>query len=115
MQPVGQLCSWQWIIEEVENVRTQYLNFRDSTNLGDSLPPKFEFVLASVELLVINMLQRSVKDLGQLLPRIIAFQDYYIFDRSSPGTVRMTLNMKKTGSTKGLFYNDPLFWCFTQM
>lgn len=115
IQPLGQLCSWEWILEEVEHVKAQYLKFRDNINLGDPLPPKFGFALASLELLLINMLQRSVNGLGLLLPRIVAFQDYYIFDRSLPGAVKMTLNAKATGSTKDSFYKDPLFWCLTQM
>jgi hypothetical protein len=56
-------------------MRAQYLKLRDSIHVGERLPSKFEFAMASLELLLINLLQQRTKFLGMLLPRMMAFQD----------------------------------------
>ena len=115
VESVGKMQSWRWVVQEVERMRAQYLKFRDSIHVGERLPSKFEFAMASLELLLINLLLHRTKSLGMLLPHMIAFQDLYKHDYSQRDQVIITIDLKKTGSTREMFYKDPLHWCLTQM
>jgi hypothetical protein len=57
IDPVQNMLTWRWVVQEVEHMRAQYLKFRDSIHVGERLPSKFESAMASLELLLINLLQ----------------------------------------------------------
>jgi hypothetical protein len=73
VQPIGQLQHQQRTVDEAEYVKTMYNRFGDNISLGQALPPKFEFALASFELLLINHLLGQTKAIKELLPRLTGF------------------------------------------
>jgi hypothetical protein len=76
-------------------MRAQYLKLRDSIHVGERLLSKFEFAMASLELLLSNLLQQRTKFSGMLLPRMMAFQDLYKYDYSQRDQVIITIDLKK--------------------
>jgi hypothetical protein len=59
-EPLMSMLSWQWVVEEVKHMRSQYLKFRDFIRVGELLPSKFEFAIARLELLAAVRQHRPV-------------------------------------------------------
>jgi hypothetical protein len=88
-------------------MRAQYLKLRDSIHVGERLPSKFEFAMASLELLLSNLLQQRTKFSGMLLPRMMAFQDLYKYDYSQRDQVIITIDLKKSWEQKRFVSQGP--------
>lgn len=114
-KPVDRLRDWRMATQEIEHLRVQYVKFCDSIHIGERLPPKFEFAMASLELLLINNLQFRTRDLSMLLPRLVVFPDFYKRDIFKSDLIKFMLDIKKTGQYKAMLYQDPLHWCLLQI
>lgn len=55
------------MVDELLYPNSQYVAFRDNINLGDPLPPKFEFAMGCLEALLCEQLKECRCDSGQLL------------------------------------------------
>src|SRR5438045_3388213 len=60
---------WQWVMEECENVRTQYSRFKDNIHPGERLPPKYDKALGALELLLVNLMHCRSKHLQAVIPQ----------------------------------------------
>ena len=78
---------WQEVLEESENVQTQYCRFRDQINPGERLPPKYNNALGAFELLLTNGMHHMVKHLGSFIPQRPGFRQHWTHDHYSPGHV----------------------------
>ncbi|TVY82189.1 hypothetical protein LSUE1_G002221 [Lachnellula suecica] len=111
-EPLERVFMWRSIAEEVEHLKVQYMAFRDQVHIGERLPPKLERAFGSLELLLINILNRSTKHLLSLLPRMVAFHDLYCIDYSQPGDIIASLRDKDHGNDQAIVLHRPIILVF---
>lgn len=105
--------SWQWVVDEWENVKTTYLRYRDSIYPGQRLPEKFDNALGALELMLVNQLHIRSRNLGAFNPQRPGFRHLWVHQHVKPGEI--TLRRATKMSMPEIFAKDPLDWCLTQM
>ncbi|KAH6681775.1 hypothetical protein B0J14DRAFT_577134 [Halenospora varia] len=98
--------SWDFIVEACQNVKDMRSRFRDNTQPGQTLPPKYEQVLQELELLLESQLRIRTDSLPTLLSFRPGFRQYFTHDYSDPDQVAMTGHI----DLPNLPNKDPLFY-----
>lgn len=98
--------SWQWVVDECENVKTTYLRYGDS-----SYPEKLGNVLGALELVLVNQLHLRSRNLGAFNLQRLGFRHFWVHQHSKPGEI--TQRRATRMSMPEMFAKEPLNWCLT--
>ncbi|MCJ1440018.1 MAG: hypothetical protein MMC23_000500 [Stictis urceolatum] len=108
---------WQWVYDELMHANRLYHRFRDSIHPGSALPKPYDPVVATLELLLVNMMHKRAQQTQTLIPQRPGFRHLHIIkvqkldDKNSVVEVRHKLEL---ASTKAL-EDEPLWWCAWQL
>ncbi|MCJ1382619.1 hypothetical protein MMC17_005732 [Xylographa soralifera] len=107
------ISRWQWVLIECQNIKQQYLKFRDRIYPGTRLPPEYDQALTTLEMLLVNQMHIRAKHLFAVMPQRPGFRHSWRFDYSKPG--KSTRWRATEGPTEEDFNTDPLDWCLGQL
>lgn len=75
--PTLRVFHWYAIVEECRYMQKQYRRFSDNIQFGNVLPSGYAKALHCLEVLLVNILRRRAKELGDLLPWTRGFEACY--------------------------------------
>lgn len=102
---------WKLILEEVQHTKKVYDQYQHEFRLDKIPPAELERSLASLQLLLKQMAEGQMRQIGDLLPKLEAFREYYDYDIPTHGQITMTLKMwESSDKYDSIITTDPLFW-----
>ncbi|KAI0473405.1 hypothetical protein GGR56DRAFT_530188 [Xylariaceae sp. FL0804] len=102
---------WFELYDELQLAAELSRRFRDSIHPGSSLPKKYNDVIGSLELLLVNAIHRCSKHLHVIVACRPGFSRYYKIQRTGRGVIMEGNNRARDG----FFKADPLYWCLQQL
>jgi hypothetical protein len=101
---------WLCIKQEAERVKEIHARFHDQIGRGKPLPAEYDQALASLELVLVNVMEVKGGILAHLAQQRPGFAKYCNFRRGmTKDTVTITKNFSR--SLPDMLWSDPLFWC----
>ncbi|MCJ1400721.1 hypothetical protein MMC11_003929 [Xylographa trunciseda] len=113
MHQTWNVSRWKWVLVECQNIKQQYLRFRDDIYPGARIPPSYDQALATLELLLVSQKHIRAKHLFAVMPQRPGFRHSWTFDYSKAGEIARRRATK--GPTAEDFITDPLDWCLNQL
>ena len=103
---------WQWLLEECQNAKHEYVALRDKIHVGERLPPTYERALGCLDASLLNSLRTGSRfDLRRVLATVPSFQEYWEMTENLGDATRIVMEMKKGVNLKYMHEKDRLLWC----